>query len=60
MQRLFLLIAAAAPGLVLAQATPCVGESCAVNIPEPTTMALLAGGVAVAGIYRHITKKKGK
>lgn len=52
MQRLILLIVAAIiPGLALAQAVP---------VPEPTTMALLAGGVAAAGLYKRLTRKKNK
>ena len=58
MQRLILLIIATIPGFALAQAAPCpAGEICA-NIPEPTTMALLASGAAAVGLYKYLTKKK--
>ncbi len=51
MQKLALLIAAMLPGLALAQVAPP-------TVPEPTTMALLAGGAAAAGLFKFI--KKGK
>jgi hypothetical protein len=38
------------PGLALAQV--------AQPIPEPTTMALLAGGAAVSGLYKFLKKDK--
>ena len=51
MQKLSLLIAAMLPGLALAQVAPP-------NVPEPTTMALLAGGAAVTGLYKFFKKDK--
>jgi len=53
MQRLILLVIAAIPGLALAQST---GEV----VPEPSTMALIAGSVAAAGLYKRLTRKKDK
>ncbi len=50
MQKLALLIVAMLPGLALAQVAP--------NVPEPTTMALLAGGAAVAGLFKFVKKDK--
>jgi len=60
MGKLTLFVLMTVPGLAVAVARPYENIGPAAQVPEPSTMALLAGAAAAAGVVHYLKKRGNK